>query len=186
MAENKRNVIWLSVFVATLLFLVYAYKGSFSKVDYLEIARQGIKKYDPPRKDYVIVIDYRKSLLEKRLYLLNMETGQTEVEARVTHAFKSGILYASSFSNAHGTLKSSYGHFITAMPYFGNHGHSLKIIGLEREINDQAETRHIVFHQASTYFPIFSEGCFATHPDINQAILSKASDGCIVIVLTTS
>ena len=51
-----------------------------------------------------------------------------------------------SFSNSPESHKSSLGFYITRQTYYGGHGLSLKIEGLERGINDLADERKIVIH----------------------------------------
>ena len=57
---------------------------------------------------------------------------------------------ALSFSNEKGTLKSSLGLFITAETYYGRHGYSLKLDGLEEGVNDKARERLIVLERTSS------------------------------------
>ena len=59
---------------------------------YFEIANKSIKNYNPNREDYVIIIDYRKSILSERLYVLDMKTKKIIISSKVSHSFKSGIL----------------------------------------------------------------------------------------------
>ena len=60
----------------------------------------------------------------------------------------SGFDVPSSFSNQLGSLKSSIGLFVTEETYDGKHGYSLKLRGLDRGWNDNAESRAIVIHGA--------------------------------------
>jgi hypothetical protein len=66
----------------------------------------------------------------------------------VAHGKGSGDNFATSFSNQMGSSQSSLGLYVTASPYEGKHGYSLKLQGLESGINDQAEPRAIVIHGA--------------------------------------
>jgi hypothetical protein len=71
--------------------------------EYINFANTQIKNYQPQNKNYVILIDYRKSILSERLYLMDMKKGTAVLSSTVSHAFKSGGLYAKIFSNENGT-----------------------------------------------------------------------------------
>ena len=73
----------------------------------------------------------------------------------VAHGKNSGDKYASEFSNQNGSLKSCIGFFITAETYIGKHGYSLRIDGLEKNINNNARAREIVIHGASYASEVF-------------------------------
>nr|GFC30517.1 hypothetical protein [Tanacetum cinerariifolium] len=51
---------------------------------------------------YLTIIDYRRSILEDRLYVYDLQKQETVIQARVSHAFRSGILYPTAFSNLEG------------------------------------------------------------------------------------
>ena len=77
-----------------------------------------------------------------------MEKSEILINTVVSHGRNSGQLMAESFSNKPESYKSSLGFFKTAETYFGKHGYSLRIDGLEKGINDQARNRAIVIHGA--------------------------------------
>src|SRR5690606_40188967 len=56
--------------------------------------------------------------------------------------------YAKKFSNIPESFQSSLGFYATAEPYYGKHGYSLRLDGLEKGINDKARERAIVIHGA--------------------------------------
>lgn len=147
---------------------------------YLKIAKSKIIEFNPTRKDYVIIIDFRKNLLCKRLFVFDMKTEKNILSGRVTHAYNSGLLYPTKFSNKPKSEMSSYGTFITKNIKFGKYGYSMKIEGLEEGINNNCESRAILFHKTSV---LWSKGCFATNPDLNKKIIDLTHDGCLVIVI---
>lgn len=63
------------------------------------------KQYKVTNDKYVVMIDYSKSILEERLYVINTKTAQIEMTSIVSHAWKSGALYASNFSNVNKSKK---------------------------------------------------------------------------------
>jgi hypothetical protein len=98
-------------------------------------------------KRYMTVIDYTKPSYTKRMYIIDLQTRKIESHL-VAHGKNSGYRYANDFSNRFNSYKSSKGPFLTGTTYFGSHGKSLKLLGLERGVNDKALDRGIVIHGA--------------------------------------
>ena len=153
--------------------------------DYFALAKNKVSYYHPKRRDYVIIIDYRKSIVENRLYLIDMKSGKNILESKVAHAFKSGSMYARKFSNQLGTNTSSKGVFITGgktiSPQFG---YAMLIEGLDKGINNNARKREIIFHSDKKMLTKWSYGCFATSEEINKKLIDLTKNGCLVVVLT--
>lgn len=141
-----------------------------------------IETYSPPRKDYVILIDYSRKISEERLWVIRMSDGKVVIKCRVAHAFLSGRELPTSFSNKVGTKKSCVGAFITLNSYWGRWGYSMKVRGLEPGINDNAFVRSIVFHSDIVQKTTWSEGCFATPHETNKSIIDLTKGGCLVYV----
>jgi len=100
-------------------------------------------------KQYVTIIDYSKPSSERRLWVIDVRTGKVLFNTWVSHGKNSGSVTATSFSNEQGSLKSSLGVFVTDEgPYMGGNGYSLRLVGLERGINDNAYRRNVVIHGA--------------------------------------
>lgn len=100
-------------------------------------------------KPLLTIIDYSKPSTERRLWVVDIKSGKVLFNTYVSHGKNSGKLNATSFSNEPGSLKSSIGMFLTtAEPYVGSNGYSLRLIGLEHGINDNAYRRAIVVHGA--------------------------------------
>lgn len=152
--------------------------------EYFIIAQEKINQKKPKRKDLVIVIDYRKNLFAKRLYLLDMKNEKELISSTVAHAWNTGSLWANEFSNVSGSKKSSEGTFITGEQYTGRFGESMRIKGLDRGINDAAQKRAIVFHSTQKMNSPWSEGCFATPTDVNTELIRLTKGGCLVVVIT--
>jgi hypothetical protein len=110
---------------------------------YLHARQRGLDQ-----RQLLTVIDYSKPSSERRLWVIDLKTNRVLFNTYVTHGKNSGNLNATSFSNQPGSLKSSIGVFLTETPYVGNNGYSLRLIGLERGINDNAYRRAIVVHGA--------------------------------------
>ncbi|MEN6441477.1 MAG: murein L,D-transpeptidase catalytic domain family protein [Syntrophobacter sp.] len=96
---------------------------------------------------YMTIIDYTKPSSSKRLYLINLQSGEVR-RCLVSHGRNSGWAYATRFSNSPGSFQSSKGFFRTGSVYSGKLGTCLELHGLERGINDNALSRGIVMHGA--------------------------------------
>ena len=101
------------------------------------------------RPDLLTVIDYTRPSTERRLWVLDLARGRVLFHELVAHGKNSGENLARFFSNAHGSLKTSLGLFVTETPYVGRNGYSLRLRGHDRGVNDNALDRAIVMHGAS-------------------------------------
>jgi L,D-peptidoglycan transpeptidase YkuD (ErfK/YbiS/YcfS/YnhG family) len=129
-------------------------------------------------KRYITIIDYSKSILQTRLYVYDTKTGDVVLSSRVSHAWNSGVLYATDFSNTNGSEKTCTGSFITGESYSGKFGFSMRVRGITKGINENAMSRAIVFHEGYTY----TLGCFATPPDTNRTLIGMIKGGSLVYV----
>lgn len=117
----------------------YAYLGYYQL-----FLKDAIKK-----KNILTIIDFSKSSTEKRLFIIDLKKQEIIHESLVAHGKNSGWDIPESFSNVINSKKSSLGFFLTAETYTGKHGLSLKLDGLEKDINDNARKRCIVIHSAN-------------------------------------
>ena len=104
-----------------------------------------------PHRDRLGIADYSAHSGEFRFHLVNVEQGAIERSLLVSHGRGSDPRnsgYAQHFSNRHGSNASSLGSYVTGKTYYGKHGHSRRLHGLD-ESNDQAFDRAIVIHGAS-------------------------------------
>ena len=151
--------------------------------DYRVLIDERIKAYDPSRRDYVAVIDYKKGIFSDRLYIINVKTNETIIKSRVSHAWNSGSIYPTDFSNFPGSEKSCYGTFITRGTYNGKFGYSMIVDGLDQGVNNKARSRAIIFHPSDKMKTPWSSGCFATPEATNRKIIDQIKNGCLVIVI---
>jgi hypothetical protein len=100
------------------------------------------------RDDVLTVIDYSLPSTQPRLWVLDLAHGEVLFHELVAHGSGSGENYATRFSNEMDSRQTSLGLFLTAGTYEGGNGHSLTLKGLDKGVNDLAETRHIVMHGA--------------------------------------
>jgi len=132
------------------------------------------------------IVDYSKPSSQKRLYVLDMNSGKILFNTLVAHGKNSGLEYANNFSNADASHKTSLGFFITLNTYNGGNGYSLKLKGCEKGINDKALERAIVMHGAEYADESFlqnngylgrSYGCPAVPEKINKKIIDVIKNG---------
>ena len=97
--------------------------------------------------------------------------------------------YAEIFSNADGSNCTCLGIFRTGQTYYGEHGYSLYLHGLEAT-NFNAFHRHIVMHPADYVTPAFAKkhgrigrslGCPAVEPQHARRIIDALRGGSLLI-----
>lgn len=137
------------------------------------------------------IVDYSKSSDTDRLFIIDMKNLVLIEKSLVAHGQNSGVVNANEFSNRKQSHKSSLGLFVTSVTYFGKHGYSLRIDGLEEGINDNARERAIVFHGAHYVSQSYIEqngrlgrsfGCPAIPYDKTQSIINLIKDGSCVYI----
>jgi hypothetical protein len=100
--------------------------------------------------DHIIsIVDFSLPSSRKRLFVIDLEQAKVLFNTYVAHGAKSGAAMATQFSNTPESNKSSLGFYETLQTYSGGHGYSLRLEGLERGINDNANSRAIVIHPAA-------------------------------------
>jgi len=97
---------------------------------------------------FLTIIDYSKPSNEQRLYVVDMVAEEVIIKTLVAHGKNSGWLYANNFSNRNASFQSSLGFYVTGNIFYGKHGTTLELEGMEEGINDQAKHRAIVLHGA--------------------------------------
>ena len=132
------------------------------------------------------VIDFSLPSSERRLWIFDLREQALVLEDYVAHGQNSGDNHATEFSNIVGSYQSSIGLFRTQETYFGRHGYSLRLDGLEPGVNDRARERAIVIHSADYVDPSWierqgrigrSQGCPAVRPEVNQLVVDSLKDG---------
>lgn len=168
----------MKLIISIIAFLTI---GTYSNSDVIDKAIAIQKKYKVTNDKYVVMIDYSKSILEDRLYVVNTKTAQIEISSPVSHAWNSGALYASKFSNQEGSLKSSLGAYLTEKTYFRKFGYSLILRGIDKT-NSNAKQRKIIFHSTKKMKTKWSWGCFALPEKNTRKIIDLIKGGCLVYV----
>lgn len=123
-------------------------------------------------RDTIGLVDFSAPSKAARFYLLDVAAGQVISTHLVAHGRGSDPAnsgWVERLSNRPGSNASCQGAFLTGQTYYGEHGRSRRLIGLDPE-NDQAESRAIVIHAADYVSSGLataqgrvgrSQGCFA-------------------------
>ena len=137
-------------------------------------------------KSILAIADFSQSSRNKRLYVIDFSNQKVLLNTYVAHGRNSGQEYASKFSNVNSSYQSSLGFYKGLGTYQGKHGLSLRLQGLEKNINDQALERAIVMHGADYVSEAFirqtgrlgrSLGCPAVSQAEHQQLIKMLQNG---------
>jgi hypothetical protein len=119
---------------------------SFTKAvkGFYELKEKGLVQ-----KEVLTLIDFSLSSNVKRLWVIDLKHNTILYHSLVAHGKNTGEEFATKFSNAPESYKSSLGFYITGEVYNGKPGKSLKLDGLEKGNNDNARDRAVVMHGAN-------------------------------------
>lgn len=144
-----------------------------------------------PNHDVVGVANFSLPSKEPRFHLVDMRSGQVQsflvAHGRGSDPEKSGWLQ--TFSNQVNSDCSCQGAFRTGNYYYGHHGRSMRLIGLD-PTNSNAEAREIVVHSAAYVSPSIarqygvlgrSEGCFALDTAALPVVLERLGPGRLLV-----
>ena len=161
-------------------FLMSSFVSDDAKIAALMALKDSLGK--KLEKGTLIIVDFTKRSQSKRLAVMDIETGAILLSGRVAHGKNSGVVYASKLSNVIDSLQSSAGLFEVTESFNGKKGPSLRLKGLNPELNGNAEIRGIIVHAAKyvSFYSIVenwkekfrlgrSEGCFVlSGPDFHE------------------
>lgn len=141
-------------------------------------------------RDLIGICDFDDPSSAPRFHLLDVASGKIDsllvAHGRGSDPNHSGWLQR--FSNAMGSAASSNGAFVTAEEYFGNHGRSRRIDGLD-PTNSNARTRAVVIHGAwyaeremiAQHGKLGrSEGCFAFGEKDLAQVMARLGPGRLI------
>lgn len=147
------------------------------------------------RAEVITIIDFSLPSDQERLWVLDLVEAKVLYNCLVSHGRNSGEVMAENFSNKPGSYTSSPGFYTTGETYFGKHGFSLRLDGIENGINDKARERAIVIHGADYVSPEFIEkygrlgrslGCPAVPEELSAEIIETIKDGTCLFVYAPS
>ena len=139
----------------------------------------------------ITIVDFSKPSTQKRLYVIDMKSGNIIFNTLVAHGRNSGHVYAADFSNKASSLESSPGFYVTGGTYNGKNGYSLRLAGCEKGFNDNAMNRGIVLHGADYVSETFiqqngflgrSHGCPAVPAPLSKKIIDNIKNGSCLFV----
>ncbi len=135
------------------------------------IASLDSHKADAGESNRLVIVDYGQHSKEKRLHIVNLETGAVS-SFRAAHgrgSDKDHDGFLDAFSDKPGSSASPGGAYVVAEEYWGKHGRSLRLDGLD-ETTKNARKRAIVIHAADYAEP----DMIKKHGKLGR------SNGCIV------
>jgi hypothetical protein len=152
---------------------------------------ESLDEMEYKNEEIVTIIDFSKPSTEKRLFIIDLKKQKILHHTLVAHGKNTGQNEAVKFSNAKGSNSSSLGLYRTAEPYYGKHGYSLRLDGLEKGFNDNARNRAVVMHSAAYVSEDFidkygrlgrSFGCPAVPVEHSKEIIDLIKNGsCLYI-----
>jgi hypothetical protein len=135
------------------------------------------------------VIDYTRPSYETRLWVFDTLQPRVLFTDRCAHGANTGVDRAEHFSNQVGSKQTSLGLFLTGDPYVGDNGYSLRLHGLDGDLNSRAFERAIVMHGApyvSDEFMLMyghigrSWGCPAVSTQMAKPLIDTIRGGSLV------
>jgi hypothetical protein len=180
---------------ARLMYEKLKLKNSGLNRTVFEYAWKGYKyllsKGKVSNSEVLSICDFSLSSRRKRLFVIDLQSSKLLVNTYVAHGRNSGGEYASRFSNSPDSHQSSLGFYVTGTTYFGGHGLALKIDGVERGINDNANDRNIVVHGSRYVGENFirnnpfngrSFGCPAIPANYTPKVINSIKDGSCLFI----
>lgn len=154
---------------------------------YLNLKNAGLLSEKP----YLSIVDFDKPSTQKRFWLIDLKKRKVLTHTYVTHGKNSGGTVAKQFSNVNDSNMSSLGFYVTEATYFGKHGLSLKLDGVDEAHNSNARLRNIVMHGAEYASEDFirqqgylgrSEGCPALPMGLHEEVIEKIHDRTVLFL----
>lgn len=154
---------------------------------YLQLKQQNQLQND----SLIAIVDFSKPSVNKRFFILDIKNKRIIKNTLVAHGKNSGIQTAELFSNRINSNQSSLGLFVTQNTYQGKHGYSLRIKGMDKDLNDNALKRAVVIHGANYVSENFiqrngrigrSFGCPALPPEDTQEVIDLIKDGTCLFI----
>lgn len=145
--------------------------------------------------EIITIIDFSLPSYAKRLFVIDLKNNRLLLNTYVAHGRNSGEEYAKNFSNRANSFQSSLGFYVTGSTYQGKHGYSMRLNGVEKGINDEAEARGIVIHAADYVSEQFihqvgrlgrSQGCPAVSSQVINLLIETIKDGSCLFIYSPS
>lgn len=147
------------------------------------------------KRDRMAIVDFSAKSSDARFHFIDIASGRS-TSARVCHGSGSDPAHTGwlqRFSNVHGSNATSEGAYATADYYYGKHGRSQRLHGLDHT-NSNALERAIVIHGAWYANPDVlrtrgvlgrSQGCFAFAEDELASVFDRLGPGRLIYAAKT-
>jgi len=156
------------------------------KIDYsiFQKAYLGYVQIQNKNPGVLIIIDYTKPSNEERFYVLDLNKKKLVYSTRVAHSKNSGLEIPLEFSDDPNSYQSSLGFFVTLGEYNGAYGYSLRLKGLEENVNANAEDRAIVEDEYIKKFGFAgrSLGCPVLPYSLTRQIIDFIKHGRVLFI----
>ena len=163
-------------------------KKSFTKAmeGYFMLKERGIVQ-----KDILTLVDYSLSSKVNRLWVIDLKNNIILFQSLVSHGRNSGNEFAAKFSDKPESYQSSLGFYVTGETYYGKHGYSLRLDGMDKGVNSNARARAIVVHGADYVSEKFAQqngrlgrslGCLALSQDLTKEVIDTIKNKSCLFV----
>lgn len=142
-------------------------------------------------KSTLTIADFDLESSRKRLFIIDLAQKKLILNTWVAHGQNSGGDKPSNFSNTINSNQSSLGFYLTGEIYFGKHGRSLKLDGMDEGFNSNARERAIVIHGAAYVCQESinqlgrlgrSQGCPAVAKNLSDRVINAISDKTVFFI----
>lgn len=178
-----RFTLYLMTYILILwsFFLLFSITGqAHERQSYVHRANSFCEHHSCGR--YIGLVDFSLSDKVNRFFIVDNKLHKVVYSTLVAHGKGSGGGdWAYRFSNKNGSHESALGAYKVGGTYYGKHGVSKILIGLDAT-NNQAYNRTIVLHSAPyVAFGGHSYGCFAVTPQSKFIIFNCLQAGSYLI-----
>ena len=137
------------------------------------------------KPDILTIIDFSKPSTEERLFVVDLKELKILTRSLVAHGRNTGENWAKNFSNVSGSYQSSLGFYKTAETYYGSKGFSMRLDGLEPNINNLAV--HAADYVSESFAKAHgrlgrSQGCPALPNNMNKKIIQQIEGGSLLFI----
>lgn len=140
-------------------------------------------------KEYISILDFNLHSGQKRFFIINTINGKIEklLTAHGKNSDRNNDGYADAFSNINGSNMSSLGIYLTAETYTGKYGLSMRLDGLQENLNSNARERAIVVHGADYVTPERSQmgrsfGCPALEKSLTTNVVNRIKNQSLFFI----
>lgn len=139
----------------------------------------------------ITVVDFSRSSRTKRMWIIDLQKRTLLLNTWVAHGNGSGADTPDHFSNEANSFESSLGFYVTNNVYYGKHGMSLRLDGMDAGFNDNAHQRDIVVHGAPYVSQSSidqlgrlgrSQGCPAVSPNVINKVINTIKGKTLLFI----